>query len=80
MVILYNYLEEGTIKIGVFCCRAPRRGLRIEIAATQISVFRLCVKLRVGACGLKYIRDKNSLPVCRVGLRVGACGLKSASV
>lgn len=53
MVILYNYLEEGTIKIGVFCCQAPRRGLRIEIAATQISVFRLCVKLRVGACGLK---------------------------
>ena len=31
MVILYNYLEEGTIKIGVFCCQAPRRGLRIEI-------------------------------------------------
>lgn len=64
MVILYNYLEEGTIKIGVFCCRAPRRGLRIEIAATQISVFRLCVKLRVGACGLKYISSchiKSSL-------------------
>ena len=31
IVILYNYLEEGTIKIGVFCCQAPRRGLGIEI-------------------------------------------------
>ena len=62
MVILYNYLEEGTIKIGVFCCRAPRRGLRIEIKSFQDNISKpICQAprrgLRIEICG------HNDVPV-----------------
>ncbi len=75
MVILYNYLEEGTIKIGVFCCQAPRRGLRIE--TEQNGKERLLHGSRAPRRGLrieiKSFQDNISKPICqapRRGLRI----------